>query len=319
MKSLPPLSPNLSYHAPVMLAECLEAMRLSAGGVFVDATFGGGGHSAAILAALPEGAQLYSFDQDNDAELNAKRPPFSTSSKFHFVRSNFRFLQRMLRSEGVRTGTVQGILADLGVSSYQIDTAERGFSYRFDAPLDMRMDTTDGPTAADLLNSYSAEELQRILSEYGEVRNARTLAQAIVQTRMGLPFSTTGELNLLCERLAMGDRMRYRSQVFQALRMEVNDEMGALGDFLDQCHGMLAPDGHLVVMTYHSIEDRIVKNFLKTGNVRGEVIKDFYGNIERPFENIYKKPLEANAAEVKQNPRARSAKLRAVKKRNQSA
>jgi 16S rRNA (cytosine1402-N4)-methyltransferase len=300
MKSLPPLSPNLSYHAPVMLAECLEAMRLSAGGVFVDATFGGGGHSAAILAALPEGAQLYSFDQDNDAELNAKRPPFSTSSKFHFVRSNFRFLQRMLRSEGVRTGTVQGILADLGVSSYQIDTAERGFSYRFDAPLDMRMDTTDGPTAADLLNSYS-------------------LAQAIVQTRMGLPFSTTGELNLLCERLAMGDRMRYRSQVFQALRMEVNEEMGALGDFLEQCREMLAPDGHLVIMTYHSIEDRIVKNFLKTGNVRGEVIKDFYGNIERPFENIYKKPLEANAAEVKQNPRARSAKLRAVKKLIQPA
>jgi 16S rRNA (cytosine1402-N4)-methyltransferase len=282
--------------------------------VFVDATFGGGGHSAAILAALPAGAHLYSFDQDSDAEANAQKPPFAGAAQFHFVRSNFRYLQRMLRSEGVRQGTVQGILADLGVSSYQIDTAERGFSYRFDAPLDMRMDTADGPTAGDILNTYTAEELQRILSEYGEVRNARTLAQAIVQTRLASPFSTTGELNLLCERLAMGDRIRYRSQVFQALRMEVNEEIGALADFLQQCREMLAPEGRLVIMTYHSIEDRIVKNFLKTGNIAGEVIKDFYGNIERPFENIYKKPIEASTDETKQNPRARSAKLRVVKK-----
>jgi 16S rRNA (cytosine1402-N4)-methyltransferase len=297
-----------------MLRECLDAMQLGTSGVFVDATFGGGGHSAHILAEMPADAHLYSFDQDDDAEQNARRAPFSDHAGFHFVKANFRYIKRMLRADGVRPGTVKAILADLGVSSYQLDTPERGFSYRFDAPLDMRMNTTDGPTAADVLNTYSAEQLQVVLGTLGEVRNARTLAQACVAERAGHKFQTTGDLVRICERHVFGERWRYLSQVFQALRMEVNEETAVLSELMQQCHEMLAPGGLLVVITYHSIEDRIVKNHLKAGNAEGEVEKDFYGNITRPWSLVHKKPLEPTDAEIKQNPRARSAKLRVAAK-----
>ncbi len=303
------------YHAPVLLSESLDALRLRTDGVYVDATFGGGGHAAAILDQLGDKGRLYAFDQDEDARANAMNKPFAGHAGFQFIHSNFRFLKRQLRAGGVRTGTVDGILADLGVSSYQLDTPERGFSYRFDAQLDMRMNPDDERGAADLLNTYTADELQRVFGNYGEVRNARTLAQACIRFRDKNRFRTTGDLVAVCEPVVMGERWRYLSQVFQALRMEVNDETGALQAFLSDATEMLRTGGRLVVITYHSIEDRIVKNWLKTGNSEGDVKKDFYGNIERPFEIITKKPIEPSAAEIQENPRARSAKLRVAEKK----
>lgn len=299
------------YHETVLLTESIDYLNVVPGGIYVDATFGGGGHSKGILEKLGGKGRLYAFDQDEDAKRNTEQQEFSANPSFFFIQSNFRHLKRQLRAEAVRPGTVNGILADLGVSSFQLDTAGRGFSYRFDAPLDMRMNTQDGPTAADVLNMGNAEDLQRIFSEYGEVRNARTLAQAAIRFREQKPFRTTGDLADLCSKNLMGDRMRYLSQVFQALRMEVNDELGALKDFLNDTLEMLAPGGRLAVITFHSLEDRMVKNFLKTGNTEGEQRKDFYGNIERPFEVLTKKPEEPSETEIKRNPRARSAKLRA--------
>ena len=299
------------YHETVLLTESIDYLNVVPGGIYVDATFGGGGHSKGILEKLGGKGRLYAFDQDEDAKRNTEQQEFSANPSFFFIQSNFRHLKRQLRAEAVRPGTVNGILADLGVSSFQLDTAGRGFSYRFDAPLDMRMNTQDGPTAADVLNMGNAEDLQRIFSEYGEVRNARTLAQAAIRFREQKPFRTTGDLADLCSKNLMGDRMRYLSQVFQALRMEVNDELGALKDFLNDTLEMLAPGGRLAVITFHSLEDRMVKNFLKTGNTEGEQRKDFYGNIERPFEVLTKKPQEPSETEIKRNPRARSAKLRA--------
>ena len=302
------------YHAPVLLTESLDALCLRPGGVYVDATFGGGGHAAAILERLGGKGHLYAFDQDEDAEANAQKPPFADAPGFTFLRSNFRFLKRQLRAAGVRPGTLNGILADLGVSSHQLDTADRGFSYRFDADLDMRMNPEEAMTAAGVLNTYTQDELQRVFGEYGEVRNARTLAQACVRFRANHPFRSTGDLVGVCESVMLGDRWRYLSQVFQALRMEVNDETGALTDFLRDALEMLAPGGRLVVLTYHSIEDRLVKNVIKTGNPEGTVKQDFYGNIERPFDIITKKPIEASEQEIQENPRARSAKLRVGEK-----
>ncbi|MCY7328030.1 MAG: 16S rRNA (cytosine(1402)-N(4))-methyltransferase RsmH [Saprospiraceae bacterium] len=303
------------YHAPVLLTESIEALRIRPEGTYVDATFGGGGHAREILKQLRGKGRLFALDQDEDAQHNAEQPEFAGHQAFVFVHSNFRFLKRQLRAEVVRPGTVDGILADLGVSSHQLDTAERGFSYRFEAELDMRMNTLDGPTAADVLNTYTAEELQRIFSEYGEVRNARTLALACVQTRSQRPFRTTGELVELCEKNLLGERWRYLSQVFQALRMEVNEEIGALRDFLTEAFEMLAPGGRLAIITFHSIEDRLVKNYLKTGSLEGKVKQDFYGNIDRPFVVITKKPIEASAEETQQNTRSRSARLRIAEKK----
>ena len=303
------------YHAPALLTESLEALQLRPDGVYVDATFGGGGHAAAILERLGDKGCLYAFDQDEDARANTMNKPFAGHTGFHFVPSNFRFLKRQLRALGVRTGSVDGILADLGVSSHQLDTPERGFSYRFDAALDMRMDPSAGQSAADVLNEYTADELQRVFSEFGEVRNARTLAQACLQFREKGRFRSTSDLTGVCDTVMMGERWRYLSQVFQALRMEVNDETGALEDFLRDALEMLAPGGRIVVIAYHSIEDRIVKNFLKTGNPEGNVVQDFYGKIERLFEIITKKPIEPSEAETKENPRARSAKLRIGQKK----
>jgi 16S rRNA (cytosine1402-N4)-methyltransferase len=305
------------YHEPVLLRESIENLWVKSGGIYVDATFGGGGHSRLILEKMDGKGHLYAFDQDEDAKRNTKQRPFSANPCFTFLHSNFRHLKRHLRAEVVRPGTVNGILADLGVSSFQFDTAERGFSYRFESELDMRMNRQDGEqTAAEVLNNYGVEDLQRVFSELGEVRNSKTLAQAAVRLREQKPFRTTGDLVDLCSKNLMGERMRYLSQVFQALRMEVNDELGALADFLKDGLEMLAPGGRLAIITFHSLEDRMVKNFLKTGNTEGEQQKDFYGNITRPFELTTKKPIEPSEEEIKQNPRARSAKLRVGEKRD---
>ncbi len=279
----------------------------------MDATFGGGGHTRLMLEKLGGKGHLYAFDQDTDAAQNATE--FASDPAFTFIHSNFRFLKRHLRAEGLRAGTVKGILADLGVSSYQLDTAERGFSYRFQADLDMRMNRQEGATAADVLNTYGAEQLQQMFSELGEVRNSKTLAQAIVRRREQSQFRTTGDLTEFCANHIMGERMRYFSQVFQALRMEVNDELGALHDFLKDAYEMLAPGGRLAVITFHSLEDRMVKNFMKSGNVEGELEKDFYGNITRPWDMVTKKPVEPSDAELKVNNRARSSKLRVAEKK----
>ena len=302
------------YHESVLLHESIDLLGVKPAGIYVDATFGGGGHSKLILEKMGGKGRLFAFDQDEDAKRNTEQQEFSANPDFIFIPSNFRHLKRQLRAEGVRAGTVNGILADLGVSSHQLDTAERGFSYRFEADLDMRMSRLDGETAADLLNTRSAEELQRIFSELGEVRNSKTLAQAVVLERERKRFRTTGDLLELCSKNLMGERMRYFSQVFQALRMEANDELGALEDFMKDALEMLAPDGRLAVITFHSLEDRMVKNYMKAGNVEGEPDQDFYGNITKPWSLINKKPIEAGAEETKQNARSRSAKLRVAKK-----
>jgi len=305
----------MMYHESVLLHESIDLLGITSGGIYVDATFGGGGHSKLILEKMGEKGRLFAFDQDEDAKRNTEQQEFSVHPGFIFVPSNFRHLKRQLRAEGVRAGTVNGILADLGVSSHQIDTAERGFSYRFEAPLDMRMSRLEGETAADLLNTRNAEDLQRIFSELGEVRNSKTLAQAVVQEREKKRFRTTGDLVELCSKNLMGERMRYLSQVFQALRMEANDELGALADFMKDALEMLAPGGRLAVITFHSLEDRMVKNFMKTGNAEGEPNKDFYGNITKPWDMVTKKPIEASPEETKQNTRSRSAKLRVAAKK----
>jgi 16S rRNA (cytosine1402-N4)-methyltransferase len=301
------------YHRPVLLTETIDLLCIRPSGIYVDATFGGGGHSREILTKIDSKGRLFGLDQDEDAMKNAEQAPFSTSENFTFLEANFRNLKRMLRAEGVKPGTVTGILADLGVSSYQFDTAERGFSYRFDGPLDMRMGS-DGPTAADLLNTETEEQLLHIMSAYGELRNARTFAKAIVTQRETRPFRTTDDLKRFAEANCIGDRMRYLSQVFQALRIAVNDEMTALNEFLMSSLEMLEPGGRLVLLTYHSLEDRPVKNLFKTGNIAGTLDQDFYGNITRPFKIITKKAIEASAEEQRANPRSRSAKLRAAEK-----
>jgi len=297
-----------NYHVPVLLHECVEALNILPDGVYVDTTFGGGGHSREILKHLSAKGKLIAFDQDADAKQN-----LPNDERLVFIPQNFRHLQRFLRAEGF--ANVDGILADLGVSSFQFDTAERGFSYRFDGALDMRMNTSSGRTAADILNQESAATLQQIFGEYGEVRNAKTLAEKIAEVRLQKPFKTISDLLNVCEVVMKGDKHRYWAQVFQALRIEVNDELSALKDLLEQSAKVLKPNGILAVITFHSLEDRLVKNFMKTGNFEGEHIKDDFGNIERLFDVKTKKPIEANARELKQNSRARSAKLRVATKR----
>ncbi len=292
-----------SYHQPVMGAACVEALAIQPNGVYVDATFGGGGHSRLILQALGASGRLFGFDQDPDAAANVPQ-----DARFVLVSHNFRHLRRMLRLHGVQA--VDGVLADLGVSSHQLDSPERGFSYRFDSALDMRMNPAEERSAAMVLNTYTAAQLQQVFSAFGEVRNARTLAEQIVQVRQGMPLQTVGDFIAIMEPLIRGNRLRYLSQVFQALRMEVNDEMGALAEMLSQALEVLKPGGRLVVLTYHSVEDRMVKRFLKTGNPEGEVAQDFYGHIRRPFELPKGYPAQPSEAEISRNPRARSARLR---------
>lgn len=298
-----------AYHVPVLAQESIEALCIQPQGVYVDATFGGGGHSALILQQLGDKGRLLAFDQDEDATRN-----LPDDDRLTFIPHNFRYLQRWLRLYEIRE--VDGILADLGVSSHQLDEGERGFSYRYDAPLDMRMNRAGEKTAAGLLNSLSTEELQELFSIFGEVRNARTLAQEITQARRQHPFRTINDLLAIADPLARGDRMRYLSQVFQALRIAVNDEMEALIEFLEQSVAVLRPGGRLVIIAYHSIEDRLVKHFLKAGNADGQLRQDFYGHIERPFQIITKKPILPSNSEIKNNPRARSAKLRVGERTN---
>lgn len=296
---------DTAYHRPVLLAECLAGLDVQPGGRYVDVTFGGGGHSARLLERLTTG-HLYSFDQDADAEAEAAR---LARPQFTFVRANFRDLAAELRRRDALP--VDGLLADLGVSSHQFDTPERGFSTRFDGPLDMRMDTDGGPTAADVLNDYKEADLHRIFGMYGEVTNARTLAATVAQARRGRPLATIQELKTAIQGvMPRGKENKYLAQVFQALRIEVNQEMDALQEMLLQTADVLRPGGRLVVLSYHSLEDRLAKNFIGKGKFFGEVEKDFFGHETKPFTALNRRPDEASAEEVALNSRARSAKLR---------
>jgi 16S rRNA (cytosine1402-N4)-methyltransferase len=293
-------------HTPVLLTESLQALAVNPKGTYVDVTFGAGGHAKAILSQL-QGGRLFAFDQDQAAADIARHLP---SKHFTFTKANARFAPQFLAFHGVRQ--VDGIIADLGVSSYQIDTAERGFSTRWDGVLDMRMDQTSSLTAQKIVNSYSAAQLQQLLQNYGEVHNARTLAQAIVTTRTAKPIHTTEALRMLLQRWApRGKEFKYYAQVFQALRIEVNDELGALKAILQHSIPLLQPCGRLVILSYHSLEDRLVKYFLNAGNFSGELRKDVYGNVLRPFKPIHRKPIKPSEREMQANNRARSARLRA--------
>ncbi|WP_071885079.1 16S rRNA (cytosine(1402)-N(4))-methyltransferase RsmH [Hymenobacter sp. DG25B] len=296
---------DTAYHRPVMLAECLAGLDMQPDGRYVDVTFGGGGHSARMLERLTTG-HLYSFDQDADAEREAAQ---LARPQFTFIRSNFRNLYQELAQRNALP--VDGLLADLGVSSHQFDTPERGFSTRFDGPLDMRMNSEDGPSAADVVNEYEEAALHRIFGMYGEVTNARTLARTLSTARRGNSIQTIGELKkAIASCMPRGKENKYLAQVFQALRIEVNDEMTALQEMLEQTARVLRPGGRLVVMSYHSLEDRLVKNFMAKGKFFGEAEKDLFGHTHVPFEVLTRKPVEASAEEVAANSRARSAKLR---------
>ncbi len=295
------------YHQPVLLQECIDGLALKADGVYVDVTFGGGGHSREILKHLGENGRLIAFDQDKDAQQNAIE-----DERFLLVQANFRELKRFLRLHGVKK--VDGILADLGVSSYQFDTAERGFSFRFEGPLDMRMNQGGEQTAAGLLQNYSAEELQRVFSEYGEVRNAKTLAVAIVEYCKQSSLNTTTDFLQFLEKMAIGEKHKYYAQVFQAIRIEINDELGALKDLMQQCTDVLGEEGRLAVITFHSLEDRLVKNYMRHGSFSDEPEKDFFGRVEKKYKLITKKPIVASDTEQRENSRSRSAKLRVAEK-----
>ena len=283
----------------------MEALDLSPDGVYVDVTFGGGGHSRAILSRLGPDGRLFAFDQDADAEANAP----TDDPRFVFIRSNFRYLASFLRYHGVRQ--VDGVLADLGVSSHHFDTPHRGFSFRFDGEADMRMNNRAGRTASEVVNTYTEEQLTRLLHTYGELTNARRAAEAIVRARAERPLCTTAELTAALQPIAgRRDASGYYAQVFQALRIEVNDEMGALSDLLRQALRVIRPGGRLAVITYHSLEDRPVKRFMRTGRIDGRSEEDVYGNRLSPIRPVGRKPIVPTADEVARNPRVRSAKLR---------
>jgi 16S rRNA (cytosine1402-N4)-methyltransferase len=290
-----------------MLDPCIEGLAILPNGVYVDVTFGGGGHAKAILARL-EGGQLFGFDQDSDALANAPEDP-----RFTFVQANFRDIKRYLRLHGIKQ--VDGILADLGISSHQIDAPERGFSTRFQGDLDMRMNQSAELSAKELLATADEGRLHKILGMYGEIKNAKTLAQAMVAERSVKPFTTTEGFTAFLKRFApRGKEFKYYAQVFQALRIEVNDEMGALEELLLSAVELLKPEGRLVVMSYHSLEDRLVKSLMTKGKFQGEVEKDFYGNLLRPLEPVSRGAIIASEEELATNSRARSAKLRIAKK-----
>ena len=305
------------YHVPVMLNECLEGLQIRPDGVYVDVTFGGGGHSRAILERLGRKGHLYSFDQDKDAEGNIGS--FGKDGKapenFTFVRSNFRYLKNWMRYHGVKQ--IDGLLADLGVSSHHLDEEERGFAFRFDAPLDMRMNTRAGKTAADVLATYDENEIAKILAVYGELKQAKRMAQAIVKQRSQKPVMTTGDLlEVLRPFINKKAEKKELAQAFQALRIEVNHEMQALEEMLMQATELLTPDGRLVVMSYHSLEDRIVKNVIRSGHVDGHIEQDFYGRVVAPLKAVNNKIITASEEELDINPRSRSAKLRVATKNN---
>ena len=294
------------YHTPVMLQECIEGLAIKPEGIFVDATFGGGGHTKEILRYLSAQGKLLSIDQDSDASVNASK---IENRSFTFIQANFRYIKRYLKLHGIHQA--DGVLADLGISSHQIDQATRGFSTRSNAQLDMRMDTGKALTAQKVVNKYDEKALHRIFGAYGEVKNARSLAAAIVSQRFATPFKTTFDLIALLEKFAPGGRQyKYCAQVFQALRIEVNDEIGALEGFLNDSAEVIKPGGRLVVVSYHSLEDRMVKNFINKGKVLGDVEKDIYGNERKPFKAVNRKPIQPDQEELKINNRSRSAKLR---------
>ena len=292
------------YHNPVLLEESVDALDIMPGGVYVDATFGGGGHSREILSRMDSTARLYSFDQDADAERN-----IVDDDRFTFVRSNFRYLENWMRYYGIEH--IDGILADLGVSSHHFDDETRGFSFRFDAPIDMRMNKRAGKTAADILNDYTEEQLADIFYIYGELKTSRRIAAAIAKARAAKPIKTTKDLLTIVDPLMPKERQKKDlAKVFQALRIEVNREMEALKEMLTAAVRLLRPDGRLSVITYHSLEDRMVKNVMKTGNVEGKVEKDFFGRTSATMRPLQGKPITPSAEEQKDNPRSRSAKLR---------
>jgi len=298
-----------NYHTPVLLNESIEGLNINPSGIYVDVTFGGGGHSREIFSRLTTG-KLIAFDQDKDALQNVIH-----NDRFIFVNHNFRFLKNFLRYNGFEK--VDGIIADLGVSSHHFDVAQRGFSFRFDAELDMRMSEGQELTAFYVINNYSEKELYRIINSYAEIKNAGALVRTILMEREKQPVVTTAQFAEIVKRNAPKNREnKYLAQIFQAVRMEVNQEVEALSIFLQQTTSVLKNNARLVVLTYHSIEDRLVKNFFKTGNLEGEVVKDFYGNVLTPFELIAKKPIVASEEENESNSRARSAKLRIAEFKN---
>ena len=298
-----------TYHVPVLLNESIEGMNLQPGGIYVDVTFGGGGHSKEILRRMDANAHLYSFDQDEDAEKN-----IVNDERFTFVRSNFRYLYNFLRYYGVEQ--VDAILADLGVSSHHFDDSERGFSFRFDGKLDMRMNKRSGMTAADVVNNYEEERLADLFYLYGELKNSRKLASTIVKARSKQAIVTIGDfLDIVKPMFGREREKKELAKVFQALRIEGNQEMEALKEMLQAATEMLKPGGRLVVITYHSLEDRMVKNLMKTGNVEGKAVQDFFGNVQTDFRLINNKVIVASNEEVTRNPRSRSAKLRIAEKK----
>lgn len=308
-----------TYHVPVLLKESVDGLNIQSGGVYVDVTFGGGGHSSEILSRLDEQAHLYSFDQDADAEQNVMRSEvgaerrFVDDPRFTFVRSNFRYLKNWMRYYGVES--IDGLLADLGVSSHHFDDESRGFSFRFDAQLDMRMNKRAGKTAADIVNDYDEEALANLFYLYGEIKQSRRLAAAVLKARSQQRIATTQDLLRILEPIFKREREKKDlAKVFQALRIEVNHEMDALKEMLKSATELLKPGGRLSVITYHSLEDRIVKNIMKTGNVEGKRIQDFYGRIETPLTLINNKVIVPSENEQQENPRSRSAKLRIAEK-----
>ena len=293
-----------TYHVPVLLQESIDGLNIKSDGIYVDVTFGGGGHSREILSRLGKNGHLYSFDQDADAEKN-----IIADDRFTFVRSNFRYLRNWMRYYGVET--IDGLLADLGVSSHHFDDETRGFSFRFDAPLDMRMNKRAGKTAADIVNEYDEAKLADVFFLYGELKNSRRIANAIAAYRQQKRIETTGDLMAATEKLMRTEKEKKDlARLFQALRIEVNHEMDALRDMLNSASQLLKSGGRLSVITYHSLEDRIVKNVMKAGNAEGKIEKDFFGRVSSPFRLVNNKVITPQEDELQNNPRSRSAKLR---------
>ena len=309
-----------TYHVPVLLKPSVDGLNIQSGGIYVDVTFGGGGHSREILSRLDNQAHLYSFDQDADAEQNVMHREGSTEkrfvddARFTFVRSNFRYLKNWMRYYGVEK--IDGLLADLGVSSHHFDDESRGFSFRFDAPLDMRMNKRAGLTAADVVNDYNEEALANLFYLYGELKQSRRIAAALIKARAQQRITTTQDFLKATEPLFKREREKKdMAKLFQALRIEVNHEMDALKEMLQSATELLRSGGRLSVITYHSLEDRIVKNMMKAGNAEGKKVQDFYGRIETPFNLVNNKVIVPSADEQQENPRSRSAKLRIAEKK----
>ncbi len=306
-----------TYHIPVLLNESIDGLNIQPGGIYVDVTMGGGGHSHEILKRLDANAHLYSFDQDVDAEANLKQnhgDDLLNDERFTFVRSNFRYLKNWMRYHGVEQ--IDGLLADLGVSSHHFDDESRGFSFRFESPLDMRMNKRSSKTAADIVNNYAEEALADIFYLYGELKNSRKIASLLVKARQEKKIETTGDFIAVVEPLFKREREKKDlAKLFQALRIEVNGEMSALKELLTSVVDILKPGGRLSVITYHSLEDRIVKNIMKAGNIEGKIEQDFFGRINTPFKLINNKVIVPTDEEQEQNPRSRSAKLRIAEKK----